>query len=48
MTVVLFLYNQAIVKFDFDYAAAVGIILFIIIFTITLIQRRLFGSAPAW
>ena len=48
MTVVLFLYNQAIVKFDFDYAAAVGIILFVIIFTITLIQRRLFGSAPAW
>jgi len=48
MTVVLFLYNQAIVKFDFDYAAAVGIILFVIIFTITLIQRRLFGSAPSW
>jgi multiple sugar transport system permease protein len=48
MTVVLFLYNQAFTKFDFDYAAAVGIILFAIIFTITLIQRRLFGSAPAW
>jgi multiple sugar transport system permease protein len=48
MTVVLFLYNQAFTKFDFDYAAAVGIILFLIIFTITLIQRRLFGSAPAW
>jgi ABC-type sugar transport system permease subunit len=48
MTVVLFLYNQAFTKFDFDYAAAVGIILFVIIFTITLIQRRLFGSAPAW
>jgi ABC-type sugar transport system permease subunit len=48
MTVVLFLYNQAFTKFDFDYAAAVGIILFVIIFTITLIQRRLFGSAPSW
>jgi ABC-type sugar transport system permease subunit len=48
MTVVLYLYNQAFSKFDFDYAAAVGIILFIIIFTITLIQRRLFGSAPSW
>lgn len=48
MTVVLFLYNQATQKFDFDYAAAIGIILFVIIFTITLIQRRLFGSTPAW
>jgi multiple sugar transport system permease protein len=48
MTVVLFLYNQAFTKFDFDYAAAVGIILFVIIFTITLIQRRLFGAAPSW
>ena len=48
MTVVLFLYSQAFSKFDFDYAAAVGMILFVLIFTITLIQRRLFGSAPAW
>jgi multiple sugar transport system permease protein len=48
MTVVLFLYNAAFTRFDFDYAAAVGLILFVVIFTITLIQRRLFGSAPAW
>jgi ABC-type sugar transport system permease subunit len=48
MTVVLYLYNQAFTEFDFDYAAAVGLILFVIIFTITVIQRRLFGSAPAW
>jgi multiple sugar transport system permease protein len=48
MTVVLYLYNQAFTKFDFDYAAAVGLILFLIIFTITVIQRRLFGTAPAW
>jgi multiple sugar transport system permease protein len=48
MTVVLYLYNQAFFKFNFDYAAAVGLILFAIIFTITVIQRRLFGSAPAW
>jgi multiple sugar transport system permease protein len=48
MTVVLYLYNQAFTKFDFDYAAAVGLILFVIIFGITLLQRRLFGSAPAW
>ena len=48
MTVVLYLYNLAFFKFDFDRAAAVGLILFVIIFTITLIQRRLFGSAPSW
>ncbi len=48
MTVVLYLYNQAFTKFDFDYAAAVGLILFAIIFTITVIQRRLFGTAPSW
>jgi ABC-type sugar transport system permease subunit len=36
------------VKFEFGYAAAVGIILFVVIMTITLIQRRLFGQAPAW
>jgi multiple sugar transport system permease protein len=48
MTVVLYLYNVAFFKFDFDRAAAVGLILFVIIFTITLIQRRLFGSAPSW
>jgi ABC-type sugar transport system permease subunit len=48
MTVVLYLYNQAFAQFNFDYAAAVGLILFVIIFTITVIQRRLFGTAPAW
>jgi len=48
MSVVLYLYNTAFFKFDFDRAAAVGLILFAIIFTITLVQRRLFGSAPAW
>jgi multiple sugar transport system permease protein len=48
MTMVLYLYNQAFKQFNFDYAAAVGLILFLLIFTITLIQRRLFGSAPAW
>jgi multiple sugar transport system permease protein len=48
MSIVLYLYNIAFFKFDFDRAAAVGLILFIIIFTITAIQRRVFGSAPAW
>jgi ABC-type sugar transport system permease subunit len=48
MSLVLYLYNVAFFKFDFDKAAAVGLILFVIIFTITLIQRRLFGAAPSW
>ena len=48
MTVVLYLYNQTFTKFDFDYAASIGLILFVVIMTITLIQRRVFGSAPEW
>jgi multiple sugar transport system permease protein len=48
MSMVLYLYNLAFYKFDFDRAAAVGLILFAIIFTITVIQRRLFGAAPSW
>jgi multiple sugar transport system permease protein len=48
MTMVLYLYNVAFFKFDFDKAAAVGLVLFTIIFTLTIIQRRLFGQAPAW
>jgi ABC-type sugar transport system permease subunit len=46
--IVLYLYRSAIRELDFGYAAAVGIILFVIVFTFTLIQRRLFGQAPAW
>jgi multiple sugar transport system permease protein len=48
MTVVLYLYNAAFSQFNFGYAAAVGVILFIVIFAVTLIQRRLFGGAPSW
>jgi multiple sugar transport system permease protein len=48
MTVVLYLYNAAFFQVDFGYAAAVGIVLFVIIFTLTLVQRRLFGQAPSW
>jgi multiple sugar transport system permease protein len=47
-TIVLFLYRSAIAEFDFGFAAAVGIVLFVIIFSITLVQRRLFGQAPSW
>jgi ABC-type sugar transport system permease subunit len=48
MTMVLYLYNQGFSRFQFGYAAAVGVVLFVIIFTATLIQRRLFGQAPSW
>ena len=45
MTIVLYLYNTAIEGFRFGYASAIGVILFAIIFTLTLIQRLLFGRA---
>jgi multiple sugar transport system permease protein len=45
LTVVLYLYNQAFYAVKFGYAAAVGLVLFLFIFTITLIQRLLFGRA---
>lgn len=48
MTIVLYLYNAVFQQAQLGYAAAVGIVLFVIIFSATLIQRRLFGSAPAW
>ena len=48
MTMVLYLYNAAFSRFDFGYAAAVGIALFVVIFGATLVQRRLFGQAPSW
>jgi multiple sugar transport system permease protein len=48
MTMVLYLYNQAFKQFDFSMAAAVGVILFALIFSATLIQRRLFGQDPGW
>jgi ABC-type sugar transport system permease subunit len=48
MTMVLFLYNATFVRSNFSLAAAVGVILFVVIFTATLIQRRLFGQAPSW
>jgi ABC-type sugar transport system permease subunit len=45
LTTVLYLYNQAIGNIKFGYAAAVGVVLFAFIFTVTLIQRLLFGKA---
>jgi multiple sugar transport system permease protein len=45
LTIVLYLYQTAITSVRFGYAAALGIILFAIIATLTLIQRLLFGRA---
>ena len=47
-TIVLLLYRRRVAETDFGYAAAIGIVLFVIIFSVTLVQRRLFGGAPAW
>ena len=46
MTVVLYLYNRAFTGTTrFGYAAAVGLVLFLFIFAVTLVQRLLFGKA---
>ncbi len=45
MTVVLYLYNQSIKNISFGYGAAIGVVLFAFIFTVTVIQRLLFGKA---
>jgi multiple sugar transport system permease protein len=46
-TVVLYLYKTAIESAQFGYAAAVGIVLFVIIFVFTLVERLLIGKAEA-
>ena len=48
LTIVLYLYNASFTQINFSYAAAIGIVLFVIIFGATLIQRQLFGQTPAW
>lgn len=47
MTMVLYIYNVCFRQFEFGLASAIGIILFVIIFSLTVAQRFLFGSA-AW
>ncbi len=47
MSLVLYLYNAAFVQFNPGYAAAIGIVLFIFTFILTLVQRRLFGNTQA-
>jgi len=46
-TMVLYLFRATGKTFEFGYAAAIGVVLLIFIMTLTLIQRRLFGQAPA-
>lgn len=47
MTVVLYLYNSAFKQVQFGEAAAVGVVLFVIIFSATLLQRRIFEGRAA-
>jgi ABC-type sugar transport system permease subunit len=48
MTLVLYLYNAAFTQINLGKAAAIGVLLFVIIFTATLVQRRLFGQPQAY
>jgi multiple sugar transport system permease protein len=45
MTAVLYLYRVTISEFNYGYGAAIGVVLFLIIFTLTVFQRLLFGKA---
>ena len=47
LTIVLYIYNLCFRQFEFGYAAAIGVLLFVIIFGLTLAQRAIFGSG-AW
>ena len=47
MTMVLYLYNRAFKRVSFGEAAAVGVILFLVIFGATLLQRRFFEGKQA-
>ena len=45
MTAVMYVYTVTIREFNYGYGATVGVVLFLIIFTLTLAQRLLFGRA---
>jgi len=47
LTIVLQLYRSAINDLRFGYAAAMGVFLFVFLFTVTLVQKRLFGNTEA-
>lgn len=42
MTVVLYLYNKGFKEFEMGYASAIAFVLFAIIFTLTILQKKLF------
>lgn len=43
-SLVYMIYNQGFVYFNFGYAAAIGVVLFAVIFALTLIERRLLNG----
>jgi multiple sugar transport system permease protein len=45
LSVVLYMYQTAISDLKWGYAATIGVVLFLIIFVFTLVQRLLFGRA---
>jgi multiple sugar transport system permease protein len=47
MTLVLYLYNAAFKQVQYGYAAAIGVVLFVIIFSATLLQRWIFEGRGA-
>ncbi|MGH4120473.1 carbohydrate ABC transporter permease [Clostridium sp.] len=47
MTVVLYLYNKGFKEFEMGYASAIAFVLFAIIFSLTLIQKKLFKEEEA-
>jgi len=47
MTLVLYLYNAAFKQVQYGYAAAIGVVLFVIIFSATLVQRWIFEGRQA-
>jgi multiple sugar transport system permease protein len=47
LTIVLQLFRSAINDLRFGYAAAMGVFLFVFLFTITLLQKKLFGNTEA-
>jgi multiple sugar transport system permease protein len=47
LTIVLQLFRSAINDLRFGYAAAMGVFLFVFLFVITLVQKRLFGNTEA-
>jgi ABC-type sugar transport system permease subunit len=45
MTAVMYVYTITIKEFNYGYGATVGVVLFLIIFSLTVVQRLAFGRA---